>query len=65
MTLEQLLVDPAYRYYHTASRRGYVSRCTNGMVLPYRGRFGAGYIVLTPRRDTSRYVWCSYYIMQD
>ena len=64
MTITDLRNDPAYRYHHTASRRGYVSRRTAGIVLPYRGRYGTGYIVLTPRWDTSTYVWCSYYIEQ-
>ena len=65
MTIADLRSNPAYKHHHTASRLGYVSRRTKGLVLPYRGRFGIGYIALTPRWDTSRYVWVHYYIQAD
>ena len=52
MTIAELRSDPAYKYHHTASRLGYVSRRTKGVVQPYRGRYGVGYIALTPRWDT-------------
>ena len=64
MTFSELCRNSAYRYHHTASRRGYVSRRSDGIVLPYDGRYGTGYIVLTPRWDSSWYVWCHYYITQ-
>jgi hypothetical protein len=65
MTFAQLRADPAYRYHHAASRRGYVSRRGNGVVKPYKGRFGEGYIVLLPRWDTTSYVHVVYYIKVD
>lgn len=63
MTVNELRANPAYKYHHTAARRGYVSRRSNGVVMPYRGRYGTGYILLTPRWDTSSYVWCNYYLL--
>lgn len=65
MTFAELRADPAYRYHHTASRMGYVSRKGNGIVKPYKGRFGTGYIVLLPRWDTTTYVHVVYYIKVD
>ena len=44
------------RLHHTASRRGYISRKTEGRVEAYDGRFGKGYVVVTPRWDTTQYV---------
>ena len=63
MTVKELRSNSAYKYHHTASRRGYVSRRIDGIVLTYAGRFGTGYIVLTPRWDTSSYVHCHYYLL--
>ena len=65
MTLDQLRADPAYKYHHTGSRMGYVSRRRDGIVKPYRGRFGEGYIVLRPRWDTTSYIYVDYYICVD
>ena len=48
--------------HHTASRRGYVSRKSLGQVEQYNGRFGKGYVLLTPRWDTSTYCNVTYYI---
>lgn len=62
MTLTELKSDVRYYEHHTASKRGYVSRRLDGKVIPYAGKFGAGYIVLRPRWDSSQYVWCTYYI---
>ena len=48
--------------HHTASRRGYCSRKIAGYVEEYHGRFGDGYIIVTPRWDTTQYVDIAYYI---
>lgn len=48
--------------HHTASRRGYVSRKGNGIVEEYAGRFGAGYVLISPRWDSTRYVDVTYYV---
>ena len=51
-----------YRYHHTGSRRGYESRKGNGHVEKYSGKFGTGYVVISPRWDTTRYVNVEYYL---
>lgn len=48
--------------HHTGSRRGYESRRGNGHAESYKGKFGEGYIIITPRFDTTRYVNVEYYI---
>ena len=62
MNVIELRNNPRYKYHHSASRRGYLSRKSNGIVEPYKGRFGEGYIVITPRFDTTSYVTIEYYI---
>ena len=62
MTIKELISNPNYKEHHTASRRGYESRKSKGHVEPYNGRFGKGYVVVTPRRDTTQYVNVTYYI---
>ena len=62
MTVEALKTNPNYKYHHTGSRRGYESRKSNGHVESYNGRYGKGYIAITPRWDTTRYVNVEYYI---
>lgn len=51
-----------YKLHHTASRRGYESRKGNGHLEEYNGRFGKGYVLVTPRWDTTQYVYVTYYI---
>ena len=60
MTIEQ--VKREYRHHHRASRRGYLSRKCEGTVEPYKGRFGKGYIIVTPRWDSTQYVNIDYYV---
>ena len=55
-----------YKLHHTALSRGYVSRkCSSGLVVPYSGKFGEGYVVFMPRFDTSRYCTIYYYVKED
>lgn len=62
MTIKELESNPNYKRHHTASRRGYESRKSSGHVEAYSGRFGRGYVVITPRYDTTRFVNVTYYI---
>lgn len=62
--LDRKLVSTGYKYSHTSTLSGYVSRKKEFEVKPYVGRFGIGVKVLAPRYDSSRYVWCSYYILK-
>lgn len=52
-------------FHHTATAQGYVSRKLACRVEPYNGKFGNGYAVYTPRRDSTRYCYVSYYIEQE
>lgn len=47
---------------HSAAKQGYVSRKTAGQVFEYRGRFGVGYVIDTPRFDSTRYILRTYYV---
>jgi len=51
-----------YKYHHSASRRGYLSRKGGAKIEEYKGRFGEGYAVITPRFDTTQYVTITYYV---
>lgn len=62
--LDRYLENTGYKYCHTSTLSGYVSRKKEFEVKPYVGRFGIGVKVLSPRYDSSRYVWCSYYILK-
>lgn len=59
------LLAAGYKLHHTGSRRGYVSRKTDPdelLAKPYKGRFGEGYTVNTPRYDTTQFVHVEYWI---
>ena len=61
--LQSLVASGELRELHTAKTQGYVSRRGNGAVLPYNGKFGIGYKLLTPRYDSTRYCDVTYYIV--
>ena len=62
MTINELKNNPNYEYHHTAARRGYISRKTEGYVEEYEGRYGKGYVIVRPRFDTTQYVYIDYYL---
>lgn len=66
MTVEELkkMVDSGELVrHHSASRRGYETRkLPEGHVETYNGKFGTGYIHVTPRWDTTQYVDLTYYV---
>ena len=59
---ESAMASAGYIRLHTASRRGYESRKTDGHAEEYAGKFGAGYIWVSPRYDTTQYVDVTYYV---
>lgn len=66
-TLGTLLNDERYYLHHTAYYKGYVSRKADYdslPVIPYKGRFGEGYIVDLPSYESTRYCRRQYYIMR-
>ena len=62
-TLMEMKENGKVELLHTSSRRGYLSRKKSGEVEEYNGKFGKGYILVTPRFDTTRYVNVTYYIL--
>ena len=65
MTIKELENSKEYYLHHTATRRGYESRKTDGIIKEYSGRFGNGYIIVRPRFDTTQYVTYEYYIRKE
>lgn len=58
----KVLVQNGYSLHHTSVISGYVSRKTWARIELYEGRFGKGFKLLEPRDDTSRFVYCTYYV---
>ena len=56
------LENMGYSEHHTSRCRGYVSRKIDGVIRPYRGKFGEGYAVLSPAWDSTTYCYITYYI---
>ena len=50
------IMNAGYKLHHIASQRGYISRCGGDKIIPYKGRFGEGYKVQSPRWDSTQYV---------
>lgn len=62
-TLEEIRNSGDYYKHHTESRCGFISRKKGGeKVKPYVGIFGKGFIIVSPRWDTTQYVNMSYWI---
>lgn len=62
MSINDLVNNPVYELHHTATKKGYISRKSDGIVKEYSGRFGTGYTVERPRWDTTQYIYIDYYI---
>lgn len=59
----EIIKSGRYEYHHTATHPGYIKRKPDYCVItPYNGRFGKGYKVERPRRDTTQYHYCEYWI---
>ena len=57
------LKELGFRFDHSASERGYISRKIDYKIIPYIGRFGIGVKMIFPRSDTTQYVNIEYYIL--
>ena len=57
------LKELGFRFDHSASERGYISRKIEYKIAPYIGRFGIGVKVIFPRSDTTQYVNIEYHIL--
>lgn len=62
--LNSMIENGQIKEHHTASRRGYISRKSEGRVEAYNGKFGEGFILVSPRWDTTQYVYITYYTKQ-
>lgn len=62
MNVNEVRDNKELRFHHIGSRRGYESRKGEGHVEEYKGKFGEGYVIITPRRDTTQYVNVEYYV---
>ena len=60
--IQQLISEGKLKKYHTSLKRGYVSRKCKGYVHEYSGKFGNGFIHLTPNWDSTQYCYITYYI---
>ena len=60
--IKDLVKRGELKEHHTASKRGYISRKSDGVVDNYTGKFGEGYTISTPRFDTTQYVDVTYYV---
>ena len=61
---QRRIVEEVYglHLHHIAAKAGYVSRKLEYIREEYYGRFGEGYVLLRPRWDTKRYVYCEYWV---
>ena len=61
MTIKEIKTN--YKEHHTSLTQGYVSRKKpEGVAVPYKGRFGVGYKVLTPSWQSTSYCYVTYYV---
>ena len=63
ITIETIKAQ-GYKFHHSASARGYLSRKGGPKIECYDGKFGNGYKVTKPRWDTTRYVTVEYYVKE-
>lgn len=62
--LDSLKADNYVRL-HDAYSLGYVKRKIEGIVQPYKGRYGVGYTLHTPAWNTTKYHIITYYVKQE
>lgn len=60
MTIKKLKQN--YTEHHTSLTRGYISTKSEGEILPYSGRFGKGYKVLTHNPQSTLYCYVTYWV---
>ncbi len=60
--LEKLVKKGILIKLHTSYRRGYVSRKSKGIISPYKGRFGKGFVLDTPCYHSTSYHFRTYFV---
>lgn len=58
------LFGEEYKLKHEATKRGYISRKSDGRIEPYKGIYGEGYTIHIPRWDTTQYHTIQYWIKE-
>ena len=61
-TITEAMAKNGCHRHHTSSVRTYVSRKTKGYVEEYKGKFGEGYTVTEPNKDSTTYSFITYYV---
>lgn len=63
--LKKALKEKTMREHHFSWASGYVSRkMPEGIVVPYKGRYGEGFKVFTPSWQSSSYCTVTYYVLE-
>ena len=60
--LKKLVEKGSIKELHTSYRRGYVSRKLKGIVSPYKGRFGHGFVLDSPCYHSTSYHYRTYFV---
>lgn len=63
--LQQKVANGEIKMHHTSYVRLYVSRKSKPLVEEYKGKFGEGYVVLSPNWNSSRYSLKTYYVVKE
>lgn len=59
----QELKNLGYKALHTSWHRSYVSRKNpEGITVPYKGKFGKGFALLTPSWQSTQYCYVTYFV---
>ena len=59
------LKTQGYTRLHDAYSGGYVKRTIEGIIQPYKGRYGEGYTLHTPAWNTTKYHIVTYYVKEE
>lgn len=63
MTSNEIIKSNEFEYVRTSWHRGYISRLIHeGIVTPYKGRYGEGYTIDHPSWDSTAYFLRDYYV---
>ena len=60
--LKKLVENGSMKELHTSYRRGYVSRKLKGIVSPYKGKFGNGFVLDSPCYHSTLYHYRTYFV---
>lgn len=60
--LKELVRNGSIKELHTSYKRGYVSRKLKGIISPYKGRFGVGFVFDSPCNHSTQYHFRTYFV---